>query len=112
MSLHRGSCHCGAVTVELTGDPHDVCDCNCSVCRRLGALWSYHSLSKVRIEGALTGYRRGEEVLTFWHCPQCGCTTHWSPIDLAKDRMGVNMRLFAPELLARLSVYHHDGASA
>jgi hypothetical protein len=112
MTVHRGSCHCGAVTLELADQPHEVCDCNCSVCHRLGTLWSYHSPTKLRVAGELVGYQTGDRVLIFWHCPQCGCTTHWSPVDPAQDRMGVNMRLFAPELLAGLSVYTYDGRAA
>ena len=31
-----GSCHCGAVTIELPSAPEKATSCNCSLCRRLG----------------------------------------------------------------------------
>ena len=41
MTLYRGGCHCGAVTIELetATDPSeiDVRECQCSFCRAHGA---------------------------------------------------------------------------
>ena len=36
MQVHKGSCHCGAVTFEVTGTVHEVTICNCSVCTKKG----------------------------------------------------------------------------
>ena len=38
---HEGSCHCGAIIVTITDDPVEVSECNCSICRRIGALCAY-----------------------------------------------------------------------
>ncbi len=46
-----GSCHCGQVRVEATRAPDEVTHCNCSICKRLGALWAYYHPDEVRIEG-------------------------------------------------------------
>jgi hypothetical protein len=37
----RSACHCGAVRIILEPAPTRVRDCNCSICRRYGALWAY-----------------------------------------------------------------------
>jgi hypothetical protein len=37
----EGSCDCGAVHIEFDDTPADVTNCNCGICRRYGALWSY-----------------------------------------------------------------------
>lgn len=37
----EGSCHCGAITWQFDGVPPDATACNCTICRRHGALWSY-----------------------------------------------------------------------
>ena len=37
----KGSCHCGAVHWHFEGVPESATACNCSVCRRYGALWVY-----------------------------------------------------------------------
>ena len=37
----RGACHCEAVRFEIAEPPEWVLDCNCTLCRRYGALWAY-----------------------------------------------------------------------
>ena len=111
--MPHGSCHCGAVTLDVEHAPADVTSCNCSICRRLGTLWAYYQPAHVRIAGPTTTYRRGDRTIDFHHCPTCGCTTHWSPIPevRASDRMGINARLLDPEILAAARVRRLDGAS-
>ena len=46
----RGSCHCDAVTFELLQRPKWLTDCNCSICRRIGALWAHADIEKNRID--------------------------------------------------------------
>ncbi len=110
----EATCHCGAVRLEVDGTLERVNDCNCSICRRLGTLWSYHSPRKVRVhpaEGATSIYVWGDREIEFHACKVCHCTTHWAPIDKAVDRMAVNARLVAPEVLAAAVVYKSDNAS-
>lgn len=111
MSKHHGSCHCGAVQVILREAPADAGDCNCSLCRRIGGLWHHCALSQVTVTGAQTGYVQGDSTLTTWHCPICGCTTHWTPLIPDYDRTGVNLRMFDPALWADLPRRLIDGAS-
>lgn len=109
----EGSCHCGAVRIEVAEAPSQVTACNCSICRRLGTLWAYYAPAQVRVTGATATYRRGDKTIDFHHCATCGCTTHWSPIEGVRDsgRMGVNARLLASEVLERARVRRLDGAS-
>jgi len=104
------SCHCGAVKIRIDGELGNLTSCNCSICRRLGTLWTYHSPRRVEIIGATATYRWGDETLDLHRCVVCGCTTHWSPIDPASDRMGVNARLADPALVAAARVRRFDGA--
>lgn len=39
------TCHCGAVEIRLAAAPAQVTHCNCSLCRRYGALWTYVPLA-------------------------------------------------------------------
>jgi catechol 2,3-dioxygenase-like lactoylglutathione lyase family enzyme len=108
-----GSCHCGAVQIDLETAPAQVTDCNCTMCRRIGGLWAYYSPKAVRIGGtpeATFTYVHGDRTLAVHHCRTCGCTTHWTATDPAYDRMGVNARMLAPEVLAEAYVRHLDGA--
>lgn len=112
MTCHRGSCHCGAITVELRDDPVEAGECNCSMCRRTGALWHYCSPTLVTVTGEATGYVQGDCTLTTWHCGTCGIAAYWTIIDDSNyDRMGINLRLFDPALWEKLPRRFIDGAS-
>ena len=37
------ACHCGAVRLTVPRAPVEVTECNCSICRRLGARWAYYA---------------------------------------------------------------------
>jgi len=78
---HRASCHCGAVVLELAL-PDGIVDprrCDCSFCRRRGAIVASVSLSSVTV-------LQGREVLKLYHfntgtakhyfCSVCGIYTH------------------------------------
>jgi hypothetical protein len=108
----EGSCHCGAVRIELATAPTLLTSCNCSMCHRLGGLWAYYSPRDVRITGATAIYVWGDKTLDLHHCATCACTTHWSPRgDTNPDRMGVNVRLLAPAVIAGLRIKRVDGAA-
>ena len=98
----ESSCHCDAVRLEILTAPEVVTECNCSICRRYGVLWAYYSPADVRIiatEGATQRYLWGDRMICFHRCQNCGCVTHWADLDPAHDRMGVNARLMAPDVL-------------
>lgn len=106
-------CHCGAVRVQVPHAPEDVKECNCSICRRTGALLAYYAPKDVRIvpeSGATDTYMWGDREIEFHRCKVCGNFTHWRPVDPALERMGVNARLMPPEILADIRVLKFDGA--
>ncbi len=111
----EGSCHCGAVRVEVPRRPKSVTRCNCSICRRTGGLWAYFRPAQVRVRAgrkATTAYRWGDRSLELVRCARCGCVTHWRPVGrTSRDRMGVNMRNFEPAVLSGLWVRDVDGAN-
>ena len=108
------SCHCGAVRIEIDEPPTRLTECNCSICRRLGAHWAYYTRDQVRFimeVDATQGYAQGDKTLETHHCRTCGCTTHWVSIsEEAADRVAINARLFPPEDRAGIPVRHFDGA--
>ena len=53
-----GTCHCGTVEVEVPGPPEALTLCNCSSCRRYGALWAYFPIEAVRITGHPAAHHR------------------------------------------------------
>ena len=114
MKLIHGSCHCGAVRFAVSRSPDFLTNCNCSICRRIGALWAHYPLDTVNIEApddATIAYVQGDATLTTHSCKTCGCTTHWLPIEPAEhNRMAVNFRMCDPAEIATLRVRQFDGA--
>jgi hypothetical protein len=107
----EASCHCGALRIEIARAPDEVTDCNCSICRRYGVLWAYYSPKDVRVTNPDTDtYAWGQKQTEFHRCEHCGCVTHWVATDKTRDRMGVNARMMAPEILANVRVRRLDGA--
>ena len=111
MSEHRGSCHCGKVQLLLRDEPSEASECNCSICRRTAGLWHYTTPDNVDVSGEGQSYRQGDWALDLWHCRTCGCITHWTPTDPDYPRMGINLRMFDPELWLALPRRFVDGAS-
>lgn len=108
----QGSCHCGAVKLDVERAPTEATSCNCSICRRLGTLWAYYAPASVTVTGPTTTYRWGDKTIDFHRCTTCGCTTHWSPLpQRAQDRMGINARLLEPDVVEAARVRRLDGAS-
>ena len=107
------SCHCGEVRVEAPRKPRTLTSCNCSICRRYGTLWAYYTPKQVRITETVPTqiYQWDDRSLSFHRCAECGCVTHWSPVDPSHNRMGVNVRLLTPAVLAAARVRVFDGAS-
>jgi len=62
--------------------------------------------------GPTDTYIWNHRMLEFHRCRACGVVSHWSAVDPAFERMGVNARLMEPAVLAAIPVKHWDGASA
>ena len=111
MTMREGSCHCGAVSLTIAAAPIELGECNCSLCRRVGGLWHYCAPDEAEVAGPCEGYVQGDRTLTTWRCKHCGCVTHWTAIEPEYRRMGINMRMFDPELWQDLPRQPIDGAS-
>ena len=109
-----GTCHCGAITIELPSAPEKATSCNCSICRRTGAVWAYYEFGTVRIAGHPENtqeYIQGDRTLRTVRCATCGCVTHWEPLPPEPgSRHGVNLRNFDPKVLESVQIRRFDGA--
>lgn len=111
-----GTCHCGGAHWMLEGDPGPVTACNCTLCRRYGALWAYdHENERIRLSGSTISYTRlgkADPALEILFCPTCACVLAWRGLRLEADgrrRLAVNVRLAPPEAVAHLPIDHFDG---
>lgn len=72
----KGSCHCGAVRFEVRTEVEPAARCNCSLCRRKGALMSPmfdgRDLTILAGEDALTLYQFNTRVAKHFFCKHCG----------------------------------------
>ena len=78
---HRLSCHCGAVVLELELPDGIVSPqrCNCSLCRRKGAVMAFVPLRGLHIlqgEEHLRLYQFHTRVARHYFCGICGIYTH------------------------------------
>lgn len=108
----KGTCHCQAVRWRFVGQPDSATACNCTVCRRYGALWAYdYEGQGITVSGETRPYTRGTAV-EFHFCPVCGCIAFWRAQQTEHDgrrRIAVNLRLAEPEEVAEIPVDHLDG---
>jgi hypothetical protein len=78
---HRLSCHCGAVVLELDL-PQGIVDprrCNCSICRRKGAIVASVPLAGLKVmqgEDVLRLYQFNTRTAKHYFCGGCGIHTH------------------------------------
>jgi len=108
----EGSCHCGQVKWQYDGMPEGATACNCTSCRRYGALWAYgYENEDVHTSVSTTEYIRGPSI-GFHFCPQCGNVAFWrsqKPNDEGRRRVGFNLRLAEPGPIMGLPIEHFDG---
>ena len=112
-----GTCHCEGAQWTLTGDPGSITACNCTLCRRYGALWAYdYEGERVAVHGVTRAYRRkgkADPALEILFCPTCAAVLAWRGLRDAdtpgRRRMAVNVRLAPPEAVADLPIDHFDG---
>ncbi len=80
-ALHRLSCHCGKVELELAlpNGIEKLRRCDCSMCRRRGAIVASVPLNGIRIvqgEDVLKLYQFNTRTAKHFFCGECGIYTH------------------------------------
>ena len=113
-SVLTGTCHCGAVRIDVPRRPRMLTSCNCSICRRYGVLWAYYRAADVHLvckAGATQAYSWGRKALKFVRCATCGCVMNWERVPARKvDYMGVNARNLDPSIWGTVRIRLLDGA--
>jgi hypothetical protein len=95
----KAACHCGSVRFEVEAPPQWVLDCNCTLCRRYGALWAYPHAGQANVlkapdPGVTETYSWGDRDLAFHRCRACGCITHMEAINTDPPTLfGLNARM-------------------
>lgn len=80
-AVHRATCHCGAIVLELDL-PEGIVNprrCNCSMCRRRGAIAATVPLSGLHVikgQEVLKLYQFNTMTAKHYFCGNCGIYTH------------------------------------
>jgi hypothetical protein len=72
---YTGGCHCGRVRYEVIGDLAMVVACNCSICAKRGALWTFAKKAQFKLlqgADALSDYQFGKKKIHHLFCTSCG----------------------------------------
>jgi hypothetical protein len=99
--------------------PSWVLDCNCSICRRYGALWAYswdriakRNLNASLLQGTseLEAYIWGDRWIGFWRCKACGCVTHHTALKEPEKIRAINARMLVNFDTGRVTIHRSDNA--
>ena len=79
--IHKSTCHCGAVEIELTlpNGLEEIRRCDCSMCSRRGAIVASVTLDNLKIvkgEEKLHLYQFNTMTAKHYFCSVCGIYTH------------------------------------
>ena len=107
--MHTGSCLCGAVKFEVSGELHAPDACHCSQCRKQsGHVWASTDVPddavKLSGEDNLTWYQSSDRVKRGF-CTTCGSVLFWKPI--FRDKIGIAMGAFDTPTDTRLGMHIH-----
>jgi len=93
-ATYSGSCHCGRARFEVDADLDHVRVCDCSICRRRGALIHRVDPADIRLLTPLedlTLYQFHTRTARDYFCPTCGILPFRRP-RTAPDKWAVNVR--------------------
>lgn len=111
----EGSCHCGAIQFTINAEPPtNALSCNCSHCRRRGALLAFFPVEQFTLtqgEDSLGSYMFNTHRINHRFCQHCGI----EPFAYGANPDGsvvraVNLRCVPSIDLDALEIQHYDGA--
>ncbi len=110
---YRGSCHCGRVAFEVSGEIDAGLACNCSICNRKGSLLWFVPRAQMTLltdEDAAGTYTFHRHAIRHRFCPVCGI--HPYAEGVAPDGQvsaAINLRCLDGVDLDAIPVHRFDG---
>ena len=111
MSIYTGSCHCGRVRFEVSGQIDQVLDCNCSICSKKGFLHWIVEPEQFRLlssSDALALYEFNTKTAKHYFCPACGISSYYIPRS-HPNMIDVNVRCLDGVNLEELEIELFNG---
>jgi len=97
MANYTGSCHCGRVRFQVEAEIDHVRVCDCSICRRRGALnfrVPKHALHLLTPWEDLVLYQWGSRTAEDYFCPTCGILPFRRPGDPSEQELREGLEPF------------------
>jgi len=97
MKTHQGACHCGRVRFEVIADIDHARVCDCSICRRRGALnfrIAKENLHLLTPWEYLSQYRWGTQTACDYFCPVCGIQPFRRPSAPSEEELRAGVKPF------------------
>ena len=112
---YSGGCHCGQVRYDVSADLSTVVDCNCSICQKRGALWTFVTEDKFALRAGgedLVDYQFGKKSIHHVFCPQCGVGSFSrGKAPNGQEMIAVNVRCLEDVDIAALTLKPFNGRS-
>ena len=111
---YTGGCHCGEVRYETNTDLATVMACNCSICTKRGAIWTFVKPDQFALrsgEGDLRDYQFNKKRIHHLFCKVCGVRSFARGQGPAGPMAAINTRCLDEVDAATLNVRHFDGKS-
>ena len=109
-----GSCHCGKLKYRVDEDkPTKAMACNCSRCRRTGALHHFTAPDKFQREadeGDIQTFEWNRKVITYEFCKTCGCAPFAHGTGPNGPMVEINLRCADDIDVDALEISRFDGA--
>ena len=80
--MKKLKCHCGKIEIEIDTDLKTLSKCNCSICKRKGAVMAMVEPEKFKItkgQEYLSLYQFHTKTAKHYFCSVCGIYTHHNP---------------------------------
>jgi len=112
-TTYRGSCHCGRVAFQVSGEIDGALACNCSICSRKGSLLWFVPRARMTLltdEDAAASYTFNRHAIRHRFCPTCGMHPYGEGV--APDGQvtaAINLRCIEDIDLDAIPVQHVDG---
>jgi hypothetical protein len=115
MQTYGGGCHCGRVRYEVTTDLEPIFSCNCSICEKRGALWTYVGPGEFKLlsgQDELSDYQFHKKAIHHLFCRNCGISSFATGrLEDGSEGIGVNVRCLDEVDIAALEITPYDGKS-
>ena len=97
MITYQGTCHCGRIRFEVDAQIDHVRECDCSICRRRGALNFRVPKEALRLLTPwenLSLYQWGSMTAKDFFCPTCGILPFRRPSDPTQQELSQGVEPF------------------